>query len=98
MTQRAGVALTELRVTHGLGWLFREQMESDLGTGAHLEVVEDETSTGRLLALQIKAEASYLQERTVDGIVYRPDDRHGRSHSLPAVIVLVVLDEETVNW
>ena len=75
-TQRAGVAFTELTVTRDFGWLFREQLESDLGVDAHVEIVADGRGTGGLLGLQIKTGPSYLKEKSDSGFLYRPDNRH----------------------
>lgn len=100
-TQRAGVAFTELTITRDFGWLFREQLESDLGVDAHVEVVDDGRGTGRLLGLQIKTGPSYLNEKSDTGFVYRPDNKHVEywlTHSLPILIVLVDLEGNRAWW
>ncbi|WP_084599798.1 DUF4365 domain-containing protein [Actinoplanes subtropicus] len=99
--QRAGVAFTELAITADFGWLFRDQLESDLGVDAHVECVIDGLGTGRLLGLQIKTGPSYLTEKSDDGFVYRPDHKHvdyWLTHSLPILVVLVDLNERRAWW
>lgn len=85
-TGRAGVALADLFISHRFGWLFRRQLEGDVGIDAHVEPVVDGKATGSLLGLQIKTGESYLSERKVDGYVYRPADKHVQywlAHGLP---------------
>lgn len=94
LTSQAGVHAVGLIVTRDLGWIFREQPVSDYGIDAHIEIVSTGAS-GRLLGLQIKAGASYFEEKTEDGFVYRGDQQHldyWTNHSLPTVVVLCDLD------
>jgi hypothetical protein len=73
------------------GWLFREQSAMDLGIDAHLEAPGDGFLSGRLIALVVKAGASYFSEKTMSGWVYRDTSAHllyWLGHSLPVVLLL----------
>jgi hypothetical protein len=95
-----GVTQTKLAVERELAWLFREQPE-DYGIDAHVEIVEGETVSGKLLALQIKGGKSWFSEPAPDGWWYRPDAGHVRywtNHSLPVVVVLYQPETERCHW
>jgi len=88
-------------VTRELGWVFREQSTSDFGVDAQVEMKRDGRPTGRLVGLQIKTGPSYFAESYDDGWIFRPNGRHVQywlNHSLPAFVLLVDLDTETVYW
>ena len=74
------------------GWLFREQPIEDYGIDAHVEPLDGlEQPSRQLLALQIKAGASYFAEETKDGWWFRDSRRHWHywlGHVLPVVIIL----------
>jgi len=50
--ERKGINAVESIFLHEFDWLFREQPVSDYGIDAQVEVVENNTPTGKLLALQ----------------------------------------------
>lgn len=56
-TGEQGVALVKLRLEK-IGFAMREQTSSDYGIDAIAELIDDETATGRLVAIQIKSGAS----------------------------------------
>lgn len=90
LTDRLGVNGVE-QIFLRMGWIFREQAISDHGIDAHVEVVEDDKVTGRLLALQIKSGLSWFKETSELGYVYRGEPRHlnyWTEHSLPVILVL----------
>ncbi|MEK5104954.1 DUF4365 domain-containing protein [Cytobacillus sp. FSL M8-0252] len=96
-----GVNLVERAVMDELCWIFREQPTQDYGIDGHMEVVDDEFVTGRLIALQIKAGSSYLKEENSIGYIFRGKMEHYNywtNHSLPVVLVLCDLDNETIYW
>lgn len=96
-----GVALVKRIVNGSLGWLFREQLHSDVGIDAQIEPVLDERASGRLIAVQIKSGPSYFRERNSSDIVFRPDDAHVRywlQHSLPVIVVLVDTETDSAYW
>lgn len=101
LTGETGVAQVKSQVTKGLGWLFRSQLEADVGIDAHVEVIEDGVATGRLVALQIKSGGSFFGESTADGFVFRPKDDHVEywlGHCLPVAVVLADTTEEIAYW
>lgn len=99
-TGRIGVAGTNL-LFEKLGWIFREQPIEDYGIDAHVEVVESNTATGKLIALQIKSGKSWFKEKTTDGFVFRGKTEHleyWQEHSLPVMVVLYDDEEEIAYW
>lgn len=99
-TAQRGKALTQ-EVFESLDFAFRGQDESDYGVDAHVESIEQERATGRLLGLQIKAGRSYLEETEGDHYVFRPDARHidyWVNHALPIVVCLCDLESRKVFW
>jgi hypothetical protein len=101
-TGRAGIHAVGLAVTNGLGWIFREQPTSDYGIDAHIEARDQQSEpSGRLIALQIKSGASYFEEKTKSGYVYRGDLKHldyWKRHSLPVLVVLTDLKHGSTYW
>jgi hypothetical protein len=100
-TERIGVTYCQSFFVGTLGWIFREQTVSDYGIDTHAEVVTDDNPTGKLLAIQIKAGASFFREEQPDGWLFRPKERHVSywlAHSLPVIVVLVDTDTESAYW
>lgn len=99
-TGRIGVAGTQLAFER-LGWIFREQSIEDYGIDAHVEVVENNKATGKLIALQIKSGGSWFREKVIDGFVFRGKAEHleyWQQHSLPVIVVLYSDDEKIAYW
>jgi hypothetical protein len=68
-TDRLGIAkLEELFAT--VGWYFREQFIKDVGIDAQVEIVESNTPTGAIIALQVKSGVSYFSEEQADCYIY----------------------------
>jgi Domain of unknown function (DUF4365) len=84
------------------GWLFREQPIEDYGIDAHVEPMDGlEQPSRQLLALQIKAGASYFAEETEDGWWFRDTRRHWHywlGHVLPVVIILYNPETDELFW
>jgi hypothetical protein len=53
-TERLGVAEVGQIVQRDLSWIFREQPAFDVGIDAHLEQVDENFPTGKLIGAQIK--------------------------------------------
>jgi HEAT repeat protein len=91
-----GIALEEL------GWKFREQTTSDFGIDAQAEAPNGSgRPNGRLIAIQIKAGASWFNETTPKGVVYRGSLTHlgyWREYTLPVIVVLCDLDRKICLW
>lgn len=84
-----------------IDFAFREQHESDYGVDAHVELIENEKPTGRLLGIQLKTGKSYLAEKTASGCIFRTDSEHFEywtNHSLPIIIALCDPDKSIVYW
>lgn len=99
-TDRRGIALVQGAV-HEVEWIFREQMTADHGIDAHIESTLGGKVTGRMIALQIKTGASYFEEETEQGFVYRGQQRHldyWLEHSLPVLLLLVDLTNSHIYW
>ena len=97
----AGVTHTRLAIEEELGWVFREQPTEDFGIDAHVEVVDGEEPSGKLMALQIKGGVSWFREAAPGGWWFRPKRDHVQywmSHSLPVIIVLYHPDTKCCHW
>ena len=95
-----GITLAALAVQR-LGWIFREQTKADHGIDAHLEIVNDDTPTGKLVGLQIKSGPSYFNECKDGDFVFRGTDAHleyWMNHSLPVLLLMVNTETEDVYW
>jgi len=89
-TERLGVSALDYFFSEK-GWLFREQTTHDYGIDAHIEIVENQRPTGKLIALQIKSGQSFFKEEVGCSYVFRTNDKHidyWVSHSMPVVLVL----------
>ncbi|MBE0342772.1 DUF4365 domain-containing protein [Paenibacillus sp. 28ISP30-2] len=100
ITDRAGVSLTQLKISNILKWIFREQPTSDYGIDAHIEIYDGSYPSGKLIALQIKTGESYTRGK--DGrFIYYGDIKHYTywlNHSLPVILVLCDLESNTIYW
>jgi hypothetical protein len=85
-----------------LGWLFREQpLETDYGIDAHIEIVDSQEVTGKLIAVQIKSGKSYFKNENDEGFIFRGDIEHYNywvNHSLPVILVLCDTDTKVCYW
>lgn len=83
------------------GYIFREQAISDYGIDAHVELVEGNNATGKLIALQIKSGSSWFKEEDSGGFIFRGDNEHltyWLEHSLPVIIVLCDNENAQCYW
>lgn len=98
---RTGVSGVQVIVSADLNWIFREQPTDDYGIDAHLEVVDGEVVTGKLVGLQIKSGLSYFDHPAPGGWWYYLDaddlDYWGR-HSLPVLVVLYDTTSRVAYW
>ncbi len=96
-----GITRTKLAVEDELGWIFRDQPTEDYGIDAQVEIVDDETVRGRLLALQVKSGESRFSEPGPGGWWFRPDREHVQywtNHSLPVLVVLYDPKSALCHW
>lgn len=90
-TGRLGVHGVATLIHKELGWIFREQRESDHGIDALVETVVAGQPAGRLIALQIKSGPSWFREPFQGaGWVLRGPQRnlsYWLKHQLPVLVV-----------
>ncbi|MBD9699548.1 DUF4365 domain-containing protein [Flavimobilis sp. GY10621] len=101
LQDRGGVATVQQIVTRDIRWVFREQTTDDFGIDAHLEVVENDGVSGRLIAVQIKSGPSYFSEPHEGGWWFRLDSAdlgYWMDHSLPVIVVLCNPDLGIAYW
>ena len=99
-TERLGVSILDYFFSEN-GWLFREQTTHDYGIDAHVEIVENQRPTGKLIALQIKAGLSFFEEEANEAYVFRTNDKHIAywvGHSMPVVLVLFNPETKQAYW
>lgn len=99
-TNRLGVTIMEQKVLEA-GHVFREQLTSDFGIDAHIEIKDGATATGRLIAAQIKAGPSYFSREDENGFWHYVTDRHRDlwiNHSLPVILVLCDVDKRSCYY
>jgi len=99
-TERIGVSAVQL-LFEKIGYIFREQPISDYGIDAHIEVVQENVVTGRLIAAQIKSGISWFEEITETGVIYRGDNDHlsyWLNHSLPVIVILYTPQTDSAYW
>ena len=99
-TAEAGVHLAGSAFEQ-LGLAFRVQRENDFGIDAHVELIVDDSATGRLIAVQVKSGPSYLVEQSEASYVFRADSGHVQywlNHSLPEIVCICDTDNNVVYW
>jgi hypothetical protein len=100
-TERIGVGHVQTIVDRELGWVFREQTTDDYGIDAHIEIADETTPVGKLIAVQIKSGESYFKEHNQEGVIFRFDRKHSEywlNHSLPIIIVLYNPETKMCIW
>ena len=99
-TAEAGLYLAGMAFEQ-LGLAFRVQRENDFGINAHVELIVDDSATGRLIAVQVKSGPSYLVEQSEASYVFRADSGHVQywlNHSLPVIVCICDTDNNVVHW
>ena len=88
--------------TFDFGWIHRFQPEYDNGIDSHIEIVQEDNATGRLIAVQLKTGQSCLiLNGKKDAYVYYIEERHYNywlNHSLPVILVLCDEKKEICYW
>ena len=74
-TERIGVSATQF-FFEKFGFIFSEQPIEDYGIDAHIEVIENDKATGKLIALQIKSGKRFFEEKINDSIVFYGELKH----------------------
>lgn len=99
-TERDGVQIVGEQFVRA-GYIFREQTVSDYGIDAHIELVDGDNVTGKLIAVQIKSGSSWLKEKSKEAFIFRGDKEHLKywlEHSLPVLIVLCDVKNRQCFW
>jgi Domain of unknown function (DUF4365) len=100
-TERQGVTEVERIVLKEMSWIFREQVVSDFGIDAQIEVVDHgRHPTGQLIAVQIKTGSSYFRIVGDTIPIYVDDDhlKYWDQHALPVILVLHDPDTMQTVW
>lgn len=101
LTDRIGVGHVQMIVNNDLGWVFREQTTDDRGIDAHIEIADDTSLNGKLVAVQIKSGKSYFKEKNNTGTIFRFSRKHANywlNHSLPVIIILFNPETQKCIW
>ena len=98
-----GITIVKRIVENEFHWIFRKNhQEHDFGIDAFIDVVLDKGQlTGKSIALQIKTGASYFEEKSSSGWIYRDSIEHLNyylNHDIPVLILLVDEIEEKIYW
>jgi len=83
------------------GYIFREQAISDYGIDAHVELIDNNDATGKLIAIQIKSGSSWFTKEKSEGFTYNGDSKHltyWLQYSLPVLIVLCDTEKRKCFW
>lgn len=99
-TDRIGVQIVGEQFERS-GYIFREQPIRDYGIDAHVELVDEDNPTGKLIALQIKSGMSWFREQSEDFFIFRGDKKHLNywlDHSLPVLVVLCDIESRQCYW
>lgn len=99
-TERIGVNAVECIVLQKLRWIFREQETSDVGVDAHIEIVDENDPTGKMIGLQIKTGASHVVEKP-DHFEFRGTKVHADywlNHALPMILAVHLPDSGDTYW
>jgi hypothetical protein len=99
-TERSGVIAVE-RIVNQMQCIWRETPNKDLGIDGQIEHVDAEgNATGHLIAVQVKAGASYLTNEA-QSIHIHPSSKHRHYwESFPLPVVIIVYDplHDTAYW
>lgn len=89
--ERAGI-LAVATALHGLGFIWRETPNSDVGIDGQIEFVDDfGQATGQIVAAQVKSGESYFRSGNEDSWHFHPGDKHRvywERFPLPVVLFL----------
>lgn len=99
-TESKGVAAVATACAEEFGWIFRPTSSADVGIDGQIELVEGGAATGKLIGVQIKTGASYLEDHS-KGLVYRgrkSDLEYWAEYSLPVIIVFHVPQNKATFW
>ncbi|WP_159319771.1 DUF4365 domain-containing protein [Tenacibaculum maritimum] len=87
-------------VTKNLGWIFREQMISDVGIDAIIEQVDDGYPTGKLIAVQIKSGKGnfHLSDKKITHYVSNIHYNYWLSLNIPIILIAYFPESDEIYW
>ncbi|KAB1520256.1 DUF4365 domain-containing protein [Photobacterium damselae] len=95
---RTGVHLVGVKVHQELGWIFRETSSTDLGIDGEIETrLDNNSSHGKRLSLQIKCGSSYLKEEFEEHFIYRGSYKHLKYWTEFSDPVLIIICDPNSN-
>ena len=97
---RAGIGALTLLFSN-TEWAFREEPITDIGIDAQLEIIENNISTGQLIALQVKSGLSFFTNEQDDSYIFYVDSNHIEywfKHNLPVVLILYHPLKKKLYW
>lgn len=99
-TDRIGVFGVGQAIQSDLRWIFREQVTSDYGIDAQIEVVDGKNVTGKLIAAQIKSGPSFFKPAPGGWWFYPKVDHldYWLDHSLPVIVVFYNPESKKSYW
>jgi len=99
--ERRGVAAIQSYAANHLQ-IWRETATADVGIDGQLEFVyPDETASGRLVGVQVKAGPSYFKHQTERGWKFYPEAKHRtywELYPVPALVILHDTEAKTSYW
>ena len=96
-----GVRMVADAVEDELHWIFRAKKKEDIGIVGEIERIENNKSTGELLAVQIKCGLSFLKETCELGYVFRCNEEkvnYWLSISIPVILCLCDNVNSKIYW
>lgn len=98
-----GLTLIKYIIEHDFNWIFRENhLEDDFGIDGYIDIIGDDNSvTGKTIAVQIKTGESFFKTETPTGWTFYGENKHLNYYSnldIPILILIVNLDDKKVYW
>jgi len=101
-TGRSGLTVVTKIVESDLNWIVRpNHQENDFGIDAYIDIVTNESITGKSIAIQVKAGRSYLIEANKFNWKFKGELKHLNyylNHDIPVLIILVDVEKEIAYW
>ncbi|WP_454047421.1 DUF4365 domain-containing protein [Chryseobacterium sp. Marseille-Q8038] len=98
-----GVSLARYVIEHELNWMFRENhLENDFGIDGYIDIIGEENSvTGKSIAIQIKTGESFFKTKTTTGWTFYGENKHLNYYTnldIPIIIFIIDLQEKKIYW
>ncbi len=97
----SGQTYIEHFITEQFEWIYHAiPVEKDFGIDAYLEIVDDESVTGKQIGIQIKHGDSYFSKSS-GGFKYKGKDKHLNYYlNIEQPVILLIIDDSfsRINW